>query len=63
MRMREVEYQGKKSLLVYLTEEEKDEYEAMLPKWNQNYESVVSYLSGDRDMKAVLKQIVTNHAS
>jgi hypothetical protein len=63
MRTRVVEYHGKKSLIVYLAEKEIKEYESFLPNWNEEYESVVTYFSGVRDMKTALKQIVSNHAS
>lgn len=62
MRAREVSNQGEKCLIVYMREDERNRFKTMLPYWNKEYHSVVSFVSGQNDIKEALKRIVANHS-
>lgn len=58
MRLKEVSYERKLYLVVYLTEQERDNLNSMQEEWNSKYSGVITFVSGDKEIKSVLKQMI-----
>ncbi len=61
MRTRIVSYEGRKSLMVYLAEEEREQLKDLLPEWKKEYKNIALFLSGERDAEKTLGQIIESH--
>jgi hypothetical protein len=64
MRVKEIKYRNETSLMIYLTEDERNNPEVIeqINAYKKQYKSVSLFVSGKNDIKSVIKQMVVNNS-